>query len=266
MSGEWLMSFVCALLIAFAVILVFTLIIAVVAWARQGCCETPKNGCPCPDPLCPVFVRNPDPDDRTFLLARVDGSVSGTDNLCATGAFTIQRTGENDLLYTVTTPVGTFITDIYTLEVGKPCDFPLTTDGCAVDLTAFHHASYPCDTTSNVRTFTSTITAAAAAARCHSTIYTSILVVFSTDAETCTPVQMMTLATGKPITLTGNCVTNPCPADSCCDPIVPNFTKIKIPKCRLATVPTPLNITSNTIYSRDIPLTVVDNEPTTIIA
>lgn len=222
MGGEWLLTFVYSLLIAIAIVLVLTLIIAAVAWSNQG---SGKNCCP--EPLCPAYILNPHPDARTFLLARVDGSTSGVANLCATGSFTVQRMNNESLLYTVTTPPDTFITDIYTLEVGSECDFPLTADGCAVDLTAYHHQSYACGTTTNVQTFTSTI-----ADLCNkSCVNMSILVVMATD-DTCDTLQMLTLATGKPIALSGNCVTNPCPANSCCDPIVPNHTKIHLTRCR----------------------------------
>lgn len=230
---DWMVSCFYALIIAIVIILIVTLLLALVAWAT-GCGKKKKRhgGCGKPDcaPLCPVYLRNPHPDDRVFQLARVDGSANGSDNACSTGSFTIQRINSGELLYTVTMPANTFITDIYTLEVACERDFPLTPDGCAVDLTQFHHQTYPCEETSNVQTFTSTLSLG-----CNqSPIFVSILVVFS-DSEICDPLQMMTLSGNgtQPITLTGNCITPPCPPESCCDPIVPNFIKLKLPRCRL---------------------------------
>jgi hypothetical protein len=233
MTG-WLWSFLYAVLVAFAVVVVFVLIIAVIAWCggggrKRGGCRAPS----CP-PLCPVYLRNPEPDDRTFLLARRDGSASGSDNGCATGSFTVQRTGPSELQYTITTPDGTLITDVYTLEVAAPNDFPLTSDGCAVDLTLYRHATFPCDDTSNVQTVVAPLNEGLASCREH--IYISILVVMSDVPDTCTPLQMMTLRTGHPVRLTGNCVTPPCAADTCCDPVVPHYARVCLPRCR-ATAP-----------------------------
>jgi hypothetical protein len=231
-AWEWTVSIFYALCFAILVILIVTLLLALVAWAIKGC---KKKGC-CKStcsPLCPVYLRNPHPDDRVFQLARVDGSTSGSDNSCATGSFTIQRVNSGELLYTVTTPPDTLITDIYVLEVLCENDFPLTLDHCGVDLTQFHHESYLCEETSNVQSFTSTLSQSVSCST-SGRIFVSLLVVFS-DSETCDPVQMMTISGHcvKPITLTGNCITPPCPSGSCCDPIVPSFIKLRLPKCRL---------------------------------
>jgi hypothetical protein len=235
-SGAVALSAFYGLVVAILAILLLSVLVALVAWAatRAGGCDSNK-GSSCCAPACPVWVRNPRPDDRVFMLARVDGSSTGG-NGCATGSFTVQRQSNNQLLYTVTTPPDTFITDIYTLEVRCPGDFPLTPDGCAVDLSAFHHQRYDCATTSNVQLFNSTISAVHTC-RC---LDISVLVVFS-DSDTCDPLQMMTIAGpgAKPIPLTGDCTTPICPPDSCCDPIVPSFVHAKLPRCRPSDPPQP---------------------------
>jgi hypothetical protein len=48
----------------------------------------------------------------------------------------------------------------------------------------------------------------------------------------------MTLATGKPIPMNANCVAPTCPTNSCCDPVIPNYTKIHIPRCKLTSTTT----------------------------
>lgn len=224
--GDWGSMF-SAFMVAVLILVAFIIVISLVSWAcgprteNKKCCSRPTT--------CPVFVKNPRPDDKTFSLARVDGSIDGTNN-CSTGSFTLQRTSCNQLLYTVTTPINTSITDIYTLEVACESDFPLTPDGCAVNLTAYNHEIFPCDSTSNVQTLTSTLSDNLA---CRRNLFISVLVVFSANQETCEPLQMMTIsgAASKPITLTGSCTTIPCPIQSCCDPIIPSFIKIHLPPC-----------------------------------
>lgn len=231
----WLVSSFYALVVVIMVILVVTLIAALIAWAAEGCSSgKKKRGC-CSTrgaPVCPVYIRNPKPDDTTFSLGRADGS-SDASNGCATGFFTVQRSGPSSLLYTVTTPENTLITDIYTLEVPCEGDFPLTTDGCAVDLSAFHHQTFSCNDTSNQQTFTSPLAASALCNR-RGKLLISMLVVFSDDQETCETVQMMTVVgrAAKPIALKENCLIPPCPPEQCCDPVVPNFVRVKLPRCR----------------------------------
>ena len=228
--GAWLVSAFYALIVAILIILAITIIVALVAWAagnrnQTKCCRKSQT--------CPAYILNPCPDKRNFSLARVDGSPTGS-NHCETGSFTIQRTAENELLYTVTTPPDTFITDIYELEVACESDFPLTSDGCAVDLTAFHHQTYSCETTSNVQTGISFINAV----QSRRDIFVSVLVIYS-DSDTCTPLRMMTISgpCAKPIILTGSCVTPTCPPESCCDPIIPSFIKVKLPRCHPSHIP-----------------------------
>lgn len=235
-AWKWVVSIFYALLFAVIIVVVVTLLLTLVAWAVKACGGKKKKGCGNPNcaPVCPVYVRNPKPDDRVFQLARVDGSTSGSANGCATGSFTIQRLNSNQLLYTVTTPADTLITDIYALEVSCENDFPLTLDRCGVDLTQFHHQTFACDSTSNVQTLTSTLSSSIICGGGGGRMLVSLLVIFS-DSETCDPVQMMTIVgrAAKPIALTGNCITPPCPTNACCDPIVPNFVQLKLAKCRI---------------------------------
>lgn len=216
---------------AIVLIAIFAIIIVLVAWGSKRSSNHNNRRS--------SFIQNPHPDTQTFVLAQ--RSDPFTD--CPMGSFTIQRISRDELTYTVLLETGLFVTDIYTLEVNDVCDFPLTIDRCAVDLSAYHHENYPC--TSNVQSFTSSITTLD---HLHDNVYFSILVVYTTDSTSCLPVELMTLKTGKPIPLDDFCVVPTCPTGTCCNPDVPHYERIRL-TCPPPTLVRSLDSSSSSSHS-----------------
>jgi hypothetical protein len=221
------------------IVVLVMLIVAGVSWisgrrggGSGGCCSKPHCA-----GACPIYLRNPTPVDNLFPLGRVDGSIGG-ENSCATGVMTIQRSANNLLLYNVTTPVGSTLTDIYALEVEFESQFPLTSDGCTVDLTQFKHVTFDCATGANSGTLTSDVSSLANASH----LLIAVVARFSADGSCISDsFQLMTLtgSAANSIPLTGNCITPECAASMCCDPVVPNYMRVQFPKCRVLSISSP---------------------------
>lgn len=214
---EWLSNSIW--LVGFALVIV--ILVGAIIYIAQIEWDKPTK----PLPIGPVFIENPHPDRSLFLLGQIQGA--GSDS-CLTGHFTIKRVGPDSLLYDITLPTSTTITDIYVLESVCESDFPLAADGCAVDLSTFHHENFPCTSSTNHQTI---VTKLATPVLCHNHMLISMIVAYSTDLTTCSTVQMMTITNrgAKSITMREDCIVPPCEPNQCCDPIIPNFIRVKLP-------------------------------------
>lgn len=171
--------------------------------------------------ICVVYMQRSVARPRTFPLSRVDGSLHHS-NGCATGSVTIEES-DSTYFYTVRTPAGTFVTDVYVLEVGHTLLFPLTPDGCSVDLSRFGHARLDRVRDSHQARVSSR--KPSGRGKC---VLISLLVVYSSISDRSSH-QMMTFGScngAKPIPLMGECLINPCPTGTCCDPVIPSYVSL----------------------------------------